>query len=89
MSEVEWSETNEALRHRGLNPIAFSGGAPTTMMQFHDAVSSSNVESDGEEGGGGGGGAKNVVVMEKRSLAAIKDTLHRLMADCDRRQVSY
>ena len=81
MSDIEWSETNEALRHRGLNPIAVNPGK-STMMQFQDAVSSSNVESDGEERG-----SRDVVVMEKKSLAAIQDTLHRLMTDCDRRQV--
>lgn len=79
MSDIEWSETNEALRHRGLNPIAVPPGR-TAAMHFHDAISS-NVESDGEERE-----PKDVVVMEKKSLAAIQDTLHRLMADCDRRQ---
>ena len=82
MSDIEWSETNEALRHRGLNPISVPPGRTAMTMQFHDAVSSSNVESDGEERP-----PKDVVVMEKKSLAAIQDTLHRLMADCDRRQV--
>jgi len=81
MSDIEWSETNEALRHRGLNPISVPPGRTAMTMQFHDAVSSSNVESDGEERP-----PKDVVVMEKKSLAAIQDTLHRLMADCDRRQ---
>ena len=80
MSEFRWEETNDALRHRGLDPIAMSASLGLT---FHDAVSTTNVESDdaGEKD------SKDVVVMEKKSLAAIQETLHRLMDDCDRRQV--
>ena len=102
MDEFRWEETNDALRHRGLDPIAMTTtGATTTTApavptasrfgEFHDAVSHS--ESDDAGGGGGGGNNgnekrnKDVVVMEKKSLAAIQETLHRLMNDCDRRQV--
>ena len=83
MSDIRWEETNDALRHRGLDPIAMTAGSDV-MMNFRDAVSTSNVESDDD---GDQRESKDVVVMEKRSLAAIQDTLHRLMNDCDRRQV--
>jgi len=75
MMDIQWETTNAALRHRGLEPITVTADE---MKTFHDAVSTPRTDIAPE--------SKDMVVLEKKSLTAIQDTLHKLMEDCDRRQ---
>ena len=77
MSEFRWEETNDALRHRGLDPIAMSA---STGLTFHDAVSTSNVESE-DDAASETKEPKDVVVMEKKSLAAIQVDSHGISSE--------